>query len=228
MQCLACGLAHPQPVAQGQTGRKHGAAIVALGKVERRARVRIVAPIAQACGGYLTERGLILVTGPAGVGKSTEVARLVVKLGALGKTHVIMDREMEADLCADVYTRAGASPAFVESVRRVENARDWGKAFQLVEATLPDVVVVDSLDRWAEGSERTRGEIMRDLADPETGLKTKALVIVVAQWARAGHVKGSTNADHGADAVVIITKRTIKQDKCRWNPPKSIKRRRFV
>lgn len=200
----------------------HDVAVTTLENIERRPRVRVPGTmITDACGGELFAFGVVVVTGPAGAGKSTENAHVALKLKKLGWEVVILDAEMAGDLCKEVFERAGASHDDLAAIKRVET-REWEAAKARVTAAPRTLVIVDSLDNFAKGREAQRRRIVADCEE----LAKQCLVFVVAHWAKKGGPKGSTWTGHAVDCVVTVQQTRVWQEKCRWAPPCEVRRRR--
>lgn len=180
-------------------------------------RVRCDAPIASVLDG-LERRACILVTGEPSAGKSTEIAALST---ALGWRTAWLDAEMNKARVLELFCRVGATRAHRARVERLGPplVRTWQDAVARVREA-DRLVVVDSLHEWAP-SEGARQELLTAALE----LSERALVIVVAHWAREGHAAGSLRADHRVAACVTVTRERVESTKCWWAPLASVERR---
>lgn len=193
-----------------------------LAGVPKRKFVRVKATLAQAVGGKIPTCGLILVTGPAGKGKSTLVAELGIELERANHTMVVLDAEMGDELAAELWTRAGASRAERAKLRRINGEEtEWSAALEEAERQHASVIVIDSINEWGNlaGREVVLADIRRN-----GPLATRLLVIAIAHYARAGHLLGGVSADHRCDALITVEAERIWQEKCTWHGPDEIAR----
>lgn len=176
----------------------------------KRSYLEIDSPLVAGCGGKVPERGVIVVTGPGGAGKTSLVVKAMLELRRMGKTLGALDAEMGDELANYTYRRAGATTRDLRAIRRrTDEQGHWSK---LVDALDVDVVLVDSLHEWIEHS----GNVVRLDCGRKGRLAKRSLVFVVAHFARAGHVKGSTTTDHRGDAMIIVDHEQIEVQKCTW------------
>ncbi len=221
LQCLQCGKDGPLPPVVA-TAAKDEVAVTTLSDIERRKRVKLPGPlISEVCGGELFLYGTIVVTGPAGAGKSTLNAHVALELRRKAWKVKVLDAEMEGDLCKEVFERAGATKDELATIERV-GTRDWAAALAKVAPAPNMLVLVDSIDAFAQGSERRRKQILADCEE----LAKKCLVMLVAHWSKKGGLKGSTWTGHAVDCVVTVQPTRVWQEKCRWAPPAEVRRKR--
>ncbi len=179
-------------------------------------------PLSEVLGGVELGRK-ILVGGQKGVGKSTVVAELAARMGeALGGAIYWLDREMDVAQVKALFLRTG-SPT--ERVRWVGPDPDaptdkpvlWREVMPVIGSDAA-VVVVDSLQRWTSSdSDRT--------AFLGTLRKLPNTVIVISHANKQGEIAGRSQDQHDVDAVVLVKKRKLLADKCRWTPtPREVKR----
>jgi predicted ATP-dependent serine protease len=159
---------------------------------------------------------LIVVTGPAGSGKSTLVSELGLQLERAGLRMVVLDAEMGDELATATWTRGGATKAERMGLRRITGEEtEWSDALREAVRLQASVVVVDSIDEW--GDLAGRDVVLADLRR-NGPIATTRLVIAIAHFARDGHLFGTVKTDHRADAVVIVEPERISQTKCTWHP----------
>jgi predicted ATP-dependent serine protease len=173
------------------------------------------APLVAPLGGVPSTGAVVLLTGVPGAGKSTEAVRLAVELG---EAPIYCDREMMRAQCAALFERVNAPASFVRQTKRITGGT-WRQAFAYAAEARQGggarILIVDSLHEWAGELESERKALMmraRRLAD--AGL----LVVVIAHYARAGHVSGGRGSEHRADAVLVVRHDEIEISKCRWSP----------
>ena len=184
--------------------------------------VHVQAELLGVLDGRVPRTGLIVVTGPAGSGKSTLVSELGLQLERAGERMVVLDAEMGDELATATWTRGGATKAERMGLRRIasEDAEtgeeiEWSHALQEAVRLQASVLVVDSLDEW--GDLAGRDVVLADLRR-NGPIATTRLVIAIAHFARDGHLFGTVKTDHRADAVVIVEPERISQNKCTWHP----------
>jgi hypothetical protein len=168
----------------------------------------------------------ILVGGQKGVGKSTVAAELAARMGeALGGPVYWLDREMDMAQVKALFLRS-SSPT--ERVRWVGPDPDastdrpvtWRDVLPVIEPNAA-VVVVDSIQRWTV-SDKDQTELLGALR------KLPCTVLVISHATKAGEVAGRNANQHDVDAVVVVKKRKIIADKCRWTPtPRQVRRAVF-
>lgn len=221
VECLACGatvLCEDAPPVEPQGASPRGRR---LDRVKSREYIATSAELARATAGKWPRRGVVVVSGPGGAGKSTLVAAAALDLMRKGLSVAALDAEMGAELAAYTWKRAGASRAELRALTRLEP--DDGPWSELRDAAgAHDVVVVDSLHEWLEvaGKDGTVG----DDCGRRGVLARTSLVFVIAHYAKAGHVHGSVKTNHRGDAVIIVTDDAIEAQKCTWAPKASVKR----
>lgn len=185
-----------------------------LADVTPREFVRVKAELATVMDGRVPTQGLILVTGPAGAGKSTLVAELALELERSKQRVVIIDAEMGDELAAELWTRAGATRRELAGLRRItDDDCGWSDALREAQRLRANVLVVDSVDEWSElaGRDAVLADIRR-----KGPLAAQMLILAIAHFAREGHLFGTVKADHRGDAVVIVEPEKISQRKCTW------------
>jgi len=179
-------------------------------------------PLSDVLGGVELGRK-ILVGGQKGVGKSTVVAELAARMGeALRGAIYWLDREMDVAQVKALFLRSGS---LTERVRWVGPDPDvptdrpvlWRDALPAI-GNDAAVVVVDSLQRWT-ASDKDRTDLLSAIK------KLPCTVVVISHANKKGEVEGRSADQHDCDAVVIVKKRKILADKCRWTPtPREVRR----
>jgi predicted ATP-dependent serine protease len=165
----------------------------------------------------------VLVGGVKGVGKSTLVAELAARMGETLKGAIYwLDREMDVAQVNALFVRSG-SPT--DRVRWIGPNPDdptdrpitWREALPVVGKDAA-VIVIDSLQRWA-GGDRDQTDLLAALR------KLPCTVLVISHANKAGEVAGRSGNQHDVDAVVVVKKRKLIADKCRWTPtPREVRR----
>lgn len=165
----------------------------------------------------------ILVGGQKGVGKSTVVAELAARMGeALGGVIYWLDREMDVSQVKALFLRTNSR---TERVRWVGPDPDapvdkpilWREVMPVIGADAA-VIVVDSLQRWTS-SDSDRTAFLSALR------KLPTTAIVISHANKQGEIAGRSQDQHDVDAVVLVKKRKLLADKCRWTPtPREFKR----
>lgn len=224
LECLFCGRDALLPRDATERADASGAHPIGVAKPSERLRVDV--PLAAVCGGEWEVGSVTIVTGRAGGGKSTEVARLA---RALGRGVAWLDAEMSPARALEVWARAGADPAELLTKRtlRIPSERFRSAVSEVTAAHR--VVVIDSLDAWTKRTKQ-RGEEGRELVlkRARKWATQGRIVVVIAHYARKGHLRGTTTADHEAEAVIHVEPTKIWQEKCRWAPPCEVARQPFV
>lgn len=179
-------------------------------------------PLSEVLGGVELGRK-VLVAGKKGVGKSTVVAELAARMGeSLGGAVYWLDREMDVAQVKALFVRSGSPTGRVRWIgpdpdHPTERPITWREALPAV-GNDAAIVVVDSLQRWAV-SDREQTEFLAALRKlPPTG-------VIISHANKAGQVAGRTANEHDVDAVVLVRKRKLVADKCRWTPtPREVRR----
>jgi DNA repair protein RadA/Sms len=165
----------------------------------------------------------ILVGGQKGAGKSTVAAELAARMGeALSGAVYWLDREMDVSQVKALFLRSGSPMDRVRWVgpdpdKPLEKPITWREALPIIGQDAA-VVVVDSIQRWAV-SDSDQTALLAALR------KLPCTVLVVSHANKAGEVAGRNANQHDVDAVVVVKKRKLIADKCRWTPtPRVFKR----
>jgi len=172
-------------------------------------------PLSNVLGGIELGRK-VLVGGVKGVGKSTLVAELAARMGeALGGAIYWLDREMDVAQVHALFVRTGSPIGRVRWIGPnpddpTDRPITWREALPEVGQDAA-VIVVDSLQRWTAG-DRDQTELLAALR------KLPCTVVVISHANKAGEVAGRSGNQHDVDAVVLVKKRKVVADKCRWTP----------
>lgn len=163
--------------------------------------------------------GVVVVTGEPGAGKTTLVLEALVELHRQGRICAVFDAEMADELAKPTWQRAGISRREMAKIRRETPETDTWTNLTKSDA---NVVLIDSLHEWTiEGGKQVAVDCGR-----RSAWARRALLFVVAHYARAGHVHGSVVTDHRADAILVVTHEQIEVQKCTWAPKGAIITRR--
>ena len=179
-------------------------------------------PLSEVLGGVELGRK-ILIGGQKGVGKSTIVAELAARMGeALGGAIYWLDREMDVAQVKALFLRTNSPTERVRWVgpdpdAPVDKPVFWREVMPVIGSDAA-VIVVDSLQRWTTSdSDRT--------AFLSTLRKLPTTVLVISHANKQGEIAGRSADQHDVDAVVLVKKRKLLADKCRWTPtPREVKR----
>lgn len=172
-------------------------------------------PLSEVLGGIEIGRK-ILVGGLKGVGKSTVVAELAARMGqALGGAVYWLDREMDVSQVKALFLRTGSPTDRVRWVgpdpdAPVDKPVLWREVMPVIGSDAA-VIVVDSLQRWTS-SDADRTAFLGALR------KLPTTVIVISHANKQGEIAGRSQDQHDVDAVVLVKKRKLLADKCRWTP----------
>lgn len=231
VQCLDCGSTLLAPGGASNETAKNATRPRAhsLADVDEWEFHEVSAQLLACCEARVPLTSSIIVTGPAGVGKSTEVAALVLEWVRAGRKSLVLDAEMGKALAKNTFVRAGAKGADLAKIKRVcpgvDGIETFGDACEIVETNRPELVVVDSIDEWERYAEGGREEVTQTIGRLGQWAQER-IVISIAHYAREGHVFGSVKADHRADTVLTVEGEEIWQKKCTWAPPGKCRRRR--
>lgn len=164
--------------------------------------------IGRALGGKVDASALVLLAGEPGSGKTTLAIELALEL-ARNVAHC--DAEMSQAQCREYWERAGATPEILARVPRI-GAIGWAEALEQVEAMRAEVVIVDSLQRFARNA-RARAAFVNALRD------LRRLVLLISHVNGHGGIVGGTGPEHDCDAELWIQPARVKFLKCRWAGP---------
>lgn len=224
--CLECGaecviLVGDKPESR-EVDETTGPVPMGLSPDAKREFVHGDATLLRVLGGKVPTHGLIFVSGPAGAGKSTLVAELAIRLERAKRRLFVLDAEMDEDVAADVWRRAGATKREMAQLRRITDENCvWNEALRAAVENRADVILVDSVDEWGGG--QADDEVLKDIRR-NGPIAKRSLVLAIAHFAREGHLFGTVKRDHRADAIVIVEPERIYQNKCTWAPRAEIER----
>lgn len=205
LECIACGakaLEKCPPKAQQNRAVKWTEATREL--------VKTRSPLFEATGGVVPTTGVVILSGPAGAGKSTLAAEFVLEMQRDGMRPAhALDAEMSDALANSTWRRAGGRPRELNRLER--KTPEDGTWREIVKGIEGGVVLVDSLHEW----QRLDRQVVDD-CNRRSELATRALVVVIAHYAKAGRVYGDVTAEFRADAVIIVERERITVQKCTW------------
>lgn len=173
----------------------------------------VAAPLFAPLGGKVPKAGaVVLVAGPPSAGKSTECARAAKELGGVV---LWADREQGGDYLAQTLDVAGWSASEITGRLRVTRTAEWSELARAVAVAGASVLVVDSVQTWAEG-DGERIAMLRALK--KLSEEKRVVVLAIARTAKTGEVRGEMGIQNEGDATVLVTPTTIESRKSRWPP----------
>ncbi|MEZ4301582.1 MAG: hypothetical protein R3B70_42000 [Polyangiaceae bacterium] len=165
----------------------------------------------------------VLVAGKKGTGKSTVVAELAARMAdKLDGAAYWLDHEMDVAQVKALFERTGSPTGRVRWIgpdpdTPADRPITWREALPGVGSDAA-VIVVDSLQRWAV-SDKEQTEFLAALR------RLAPTAIVISHANKAGEAAGRAANQHDVDAVVLVRKRKLIADKCRWTlTPRTVRR----